>query len=84
MPDFVITKREYIFDDIKKSDCVLGCVEMKYYDADVIKPARLNSTAQSKGYLETYSKVIYTNGWFWKFYDGSHESIEINFRTNSM
>lgn len=83
VPDFVITKKEYIFDDIQKSDCVLGCVEMKYYDADVIKSARLNSTSQSKGYLETYSKVIYTNGWIWKFYDGSHESIEINFRTNS-
>lgn len=82
VPDFVITKKGYFFDDIQKSDDILGCVEVKYKDFDVINPDRLCSNPQNKGYLEVYSKVIYTNGWIWRLYDGRQEPVEINFRKN--
>lgn len=82
VPDFVITKKGYFFDGIQKSDDILGCVEVKYRDDDVIKPDRLRSTQQNRGYLDVYSKIIYTNGWIWRFYDGSQNFVEINFRKN--
>ena len=82
VPDFVITKKDYFFDDIQKSDDILGCIEVKYKDADVANTDRLCSSTQSKGYLEVYNKAIYTNGWIWRFYDGTQDFIEINFRRN--
>ena len=82
VPDFVITSKDYYFDGIQKSDDILGCVEIKYYDANVINPNRLSSTLENKGYLEIYRKIIYTNGWIWRFYDGSQEFVEIDFRKN--
>ena len=82
VPDFVITKKGYFFNGIQKSDDILGCVEVKYRDDDVSKPDRLRSTQQNRGYLDVYSKIIYTNGWIWRFYDGSQNFVEINFRKN--
>lgn len=83
VPDFVITNKDYFFDGIQKSDDILGCIEIKYSDADVTNPGRLSSISQKKGYLEVYSKIIYTNGWIWRFYDASEKFVEINFRNNS-
>ena len=83
VPDFVITNKGYYFDGIQNTDDILGCIEIKYRDADVTNPNRLSSTSQNKGYLEAYSKIIYTNGWIWRFYDGSQDFVEINFRENS-
>lgn len=83
VPDFVITKKGYSFDGIQKSEDILGCVEVKYKDIDVTNPDRLYSTSQNKGYLEVYSKVIYTNGWIWRLYNASQNYIEISFRDNS-
>lgn len=83
VPDFVITKKGYSYDSIQKSDDILGCVEVKYEDADVIKPDRLDPASQSKGYLKVYNKVIYTNGWIWILYDGTKDPVKkIDFRQN--
>ena len=82
VPDFVITKKGYFFDDIQKSDDILGCVEVKYKDVDVANTDRLCSIPQSKGYLDVYNKVIYTNGWIWRIYIGAQDFVEINFRKN--
>ena len=83
VPDFVITKKGYSFDSVQESDDILGCVEVKYNDADVKNPNRLCSTLQNKGYLEVYGRVIYTNGWIWRLYDSEQEYIEINFKDDS-
>lgn len=82
-PDFVITSKSYFFDGIQKSDDILGCVEIKYKDVDVTNPDRLCSTSQNRGYLAIYSKIIYTNGWIWRYYNGAEDFVEINFRKNS-
>ena len=82
VPDFVITRNGYVFDGNQHLADILGCIEVKYKDADVTSPNRLESTAEKKGYLKVYHKVIYTNGWIWRFYDASQQYKEIDFRNN--
>ena len=82
VPDFVISNKYYTFDGIQNSGDILGCVELKYRDNDIANPDRLHSEQQNKGYLEYYNKVIYTNGWIWKYYNSSGKGWEINFRDN--
>ena len=77
--DFVITTSDFKFDDNDKNK-ILGCVEVKVRDDDVLRAERLESNNGEIGYLENFNnKVIYTNGWIWKFsIDG--KSKEINLR----
>ena len=76
----MITNKDYTFDGIQNSENILGCIEVKYSDSDTINPCRLHSEKQNKGYLEYYRKVIYTNGWIWKYYNSSGKTWTINFR----
>lgn len=80
VPDFVITNKDYTFDGIQNSENILGCIEVKYSDSDTINLCRLHSEKQNKGYLEYYRKVIYTNGWIWRYYNSSGKTWTINFR----
>ena len=80
--DFVITNKYYTFDGIQNSENILGCIEVKYRDNDTINPCRLHSGKLNKGYLKYYKKVIYTNGWIWKYYNSLGNIWTINFRDN--
>ena len=72
VPDFVITKKTKLWEEIEKNR--LGCIEVKFNKSD-LDGARLYNEGNKKGYLETYNNhVIYTNGWIWKYYDGSDET----------
>lgn len=86
-PDFVVSNLDYCFDDRQnegeKPNIAYGCIEVKFDDKEVLKPARLEDTEDTKGYLNAYKKVIYTNGWIWEFYNGSPDvKWSINFREN--
>lgn len=80
VPDFVITEKGYCYDDNQQdSDKVLGCIEVKYNDADIEKPDRLESTEIYRGYSEVYKKIIYTNGWIWTYYIGVKKQWQVVF-----
>lgn len=83
VPDFVITRKEFCFADLQqnKKD-ILGCIEVKYKDDDVKKPNRLLDKGGKIGYIGTYNKVIYTNGWIWRYYTSINNYREINFMDN--
>ena len=83
VPDFVITRNGYVYDGNQNPADTLGCIEVKYQDADVTSPSRLGNATEKRGYLEVYHKVIYTNGWIWRFYDASQQYKEIDFRNNA-
>lgn len=60
-PDFIIRSRE------KNKDAdILGAVEIKYMSKDLNNP---NNIKQLYGHIESYKKVIYTNGLEWRFYN---------------
>lgn len=60
-PDFVIRTRE----KSNRAD-ILGAIEVKYVDTDLNLKNHLN---QLSGHIDSYKKVIYTNGLEWQFYD---------------
>lgn len=59
-PDFVVRTREK-----NEHASILGAVEVKYIDGDLKMEKHLE---QLSGHLESYKKVIYTNGLNWQFY----------------
>ena len=80
-PDFVITDRDYKFND--NTSNAYGCIEVKYADRNVKQSLRLCDDSDSKGYLHYYQNVLYTNGWIWIYYDGkTTPKWTINFREN--
>jgi hypothetical protein len=83
VPDFVITRKEFCFTNIQKNEKdILGCIEVKYIDNDVKNPTRLLDKDEKIGYIGIYNKVIYTNGWIWRYYTSENEYREINFIEN--
>ncbi len=66
-PDFVVLKREKI-----KNAPILGCIEIKKPDVE------LKRTEQISGHINSYSKVIYTNGLMWQFFNKKELVIEIS------
>ncbi len=65
-PDFVVLKRE----KIEKAQ-ILGCIEIKRPDVE------LNQTDQISGHINSYNKMIYTNGLVWQFFEHNKEMEEI-------
>ena len=62
-PDFVVLERKKSRDAAK-----YGCIEAKRpYD-------NMEITEQIEGHLNSYGKVIYTNGLVWKFYKEKKEN----------
>lgn len=57
-PDFVIRSKT-----MNNSAALLGAVEIKYFTNDLDK-----HLVQLSGHVETYQKVIYTNGLEWRYY----------------
>lgn len=68
VPDLLVVSDdfEYCTNKFKfeKQGIIYGCVEAKAPSVDID-----SDTNQIKGHIETYKKVIYTNGLTWKFYD---------------
>ena len=65
-PDFVVLERKKSRDAAK-----YGCIEAKRpYD-------NMEITEQIEGYLNSYGKVIYTNGLVWKFYKEKKENEKV-------
>lgn len=65
-PDFVVLEREKSRDAAK-----YGCIEAKRpYD-------NMEITEQIEGHLNSYGKVIYTNGLIWKFYKEKKENEKV-------
>lgn len=62
-PDFIIRTREK-----NNGAKILGAIEIKYVSKDLDKKKYLE---QLQGHLQSYNKVIYTNGIDWRFYDKS-------------
>ena len=62
-PDFVIRTREK-----NNTAKVLGAIEIKYISENLDNQNHLN---QLSGHINTYKKVIYTNGLEWRFYNNS-------------
>ena len=64
-PDFVVLEREKGRDAAK-----YGCIEAKRpYD-------NMEITEQIEGHLNSYGKVIYTNGLIWKFYKVKEKPVK--------
>lgn len=63
-PDFVIREREY-----SNNAALLGAVEVKYMDIDLDDKVR--NLNQLEGHINSYGKVIYSNGLEWRFYENS-------------
>lgn len=64
-PDFVVLEREKSRDAAK-----YGCIEAKRpYD-------NMEITEQIEGHLNSYGKVIYTNGLIWKFYNVKEKPVK--------
>lgn len=63
-PDFVILKREKTEDAEK-----LGCVEIK-------RPFDTFDQIQLKGHIESYPRVLITNGLLWRLYKPKSEEID--------
>lgn len=64
-PDFVVLEREKSRDAAK-----YGCIEAKRpYD-------NMEITEQIEGHLNSYGKVIYTNGLIWKFYKVKEKPVK--------
>lgn len=62
-PDFVVRER------VKNNDTPpLGAIEVKYTGRDLDD---CESIEQLKGHIESYKKVIYTNGLQWRYYENS-------------
>ena len=65
-PDFVVLERNKCRDAAKS-----GCIEAKRpYD-------NMEITEQIEGHLNSYGKVIYTNGLVWKFYKEKKENEKV-------
>lgn len=65
-PDFVVLERKKSRDVAK-----YGCIEAKRpYD-------NMEITEQIEGHLNSYGKVIYTNGLVWKFYKEKKENEKV-------
>ena len=65
-PDFVVLERKKSRDEAK-----YGCIEAKRpYD-------NMEITEQIEGHLNSYGKVIYTNGLVWKFYKEKKENEKV-------
>lgn len=65
-PDFVVLERKKSRDAAK-----YGCIEAKRpYD-------NMEITEQIEGHLNSYGKVIYTNGLVWKFYKEKKENEKV-------
>lgn len=65
-PDFVVLERKKSRDAAK-----CGCIEAKRpYD-------NMEITEQIEGHLNSYGKVIYTNGLVWKFYKEKKENEKV-------
>lgn len=65
-PDFVVLERKKSRDAAK-----YGCIEAKRpYD-------NMEITEQIEGHLSSYGKVIYTNGFVWKFYKEKKENEKV-------
>ena len=86
VPDFFVTSKEYTYKK-GNGNGVYACVEVKFNDKDVMNPDRLANSKkggeESVGYIQIYNKVIYTNGWIWRYYineDKNSPEWEINFR----
>lgn len=84
VPDFFVTSKEYTY---KNGNGVYACVEVKFRDGEVMNPTRLANSREggeeSVGWIKMYNKVIYTNGWIWRYYineDKNSPKWEINFR----
>lgn len=58
-PDFVILER-----DLKKTADILGCVEAKMLTENLDK-----YKDRLKAHIESFQKVLYTNGLEWRFYN---------------
>jgi len=64
-PDFVVLERKKSRDAAK-----YGCIEAKRpYD-------NMEITEQIEGHLNSYGKVIYTNGLIWKFYKVKEKPVK--------
>lgn len=64
-PDFVVLERKKSRDAAKH-----GCIEAKRpYD-------NMEITEQIEGHLNSYGKVIYTNGLIWKFYKVKEKPVK--------
>ena len=64
-PDFVVLERKKSRDAAK-----YGCIEAKRpYD-------NMEITEQMEGHLNSYGKVIYTNGLIWKFYKVKEKPVK--------
>ena len=62
-PDFVVLERVKAYNAK-----ILGCVEIK-------RPTiELEMDDQIKGHIQSYGKVMYTNGLVWSFFDGDETS----------
>lgn len=60
-----------VLDRIKRRDAErFGCVEAKRPYSD------MSITDQIRGHLNSYGKVIYTNGLIWKFYKVKEKPVE--------
>lgn len=65
-PDFVVLERKKSRDAAR-----YGCIEAKRpYD-------NMEITEQIEGHLNSYGKVIYTNGLIWKFYKEKKENEKV-------
>lgn len=66
-PDFVVLKREKV-----QNAPIYGCIEAK------MPTIALNDDdEQLLGHIESFNKVIYTNGLNWKFFDGDKKCFDI-------
>ncbi len=64
-PDFVVRDREK-----SNSAKILGAVEIKYLTIDLDDEDNLE---QLSGHISFYKKVLYTNGFVWRFYNPEME-----------
>ena len=63
-PDFVVLER-----DKRKNVKMFGCVEVKRLGIS------LEITNQIEGHINSYGKVLYTNGLEWNFFDSKNDPI---------
>lgn len=65
--DFLVINPDYLYSQ-GKTNLILGCIEVKAIYLELDKGIK-QKTSQFNGELETFRKLIYTNGIEWRLYE---------------
>ena len=75
--DFLVIDKKYRYSSGNQNN-IYGCIEIKALYLDVEK-ARKYSMSQFEGELNSFNKLIYTNGLKWEFYNTEYEGSIMSF-----